>query len=80
MTEKTIYTKLLTGPRNFTMASLITADPAILGGKPIIRGTRISVDFILELYAAGVTRDEILTDYPHLTPEALSACLAYKIK
>jgi uncharacterized protein (DUF433 family) len=36
------------------MASLITADPAILGGKPIIRGTRISVDFILELYAPQV--------------------------
>ncbi|CAH2031768.1 DUF433 domain-containing protein [Trichlorobacter ammonificans] len=59
------------------MASLITADPAILGGKPIIRGTRISVDFILELYAAGVSREEILADYPHLTPEALSACLTY---
>lgn len=57
------------------MASLITADPVILGGKPIIRGTRISVDFILELYAAGVSIEEILADYPHLTPEALSACL-----
>ncbi len=59
------------------MASLITADPAILGGKPIIRGTRISVDFILELYAAGFSREEILSDYPHLTSDALSACLAY---
>lgn len=57
------------------MASLITADPAILGGKPIIRVTRISVDFVLELYAAGISKEEILTDYPHLTPEALSACL-----
>jgi uncharacterized protein (DUF433 family) len=59
------------------MASLITADPAILGGKPIIRGTRITVDFVLELYAAGVSREEILADYPHLTSEDLSACLAY---
>lgn len=59
------------------MASLITAAPAILGGKPVIRGTRISVDFVLELYAAGVSREEILADYPHLTPEALSVCLAY---
>lgn len=59
------------------MASLITADSAILGGKPVIRGTRISVDFVLELYAAGVSREEILADYPHLTPEALSACLTY---
>ena len=50
------------------MATLITADPQILGGKPIIQGTRISVDFILELFAAGVSREEILTDYPHPTP------------
>jgi uncharacterized protein (DUF433 family) len=61
------------------MASLITADPAILGGKPIIRGTRITVDFVLELYAAGVSREEILADYPHLTSEDLSACLAYAV-
>lgn len=59
------------------MSSLITADPAILGGKPIIRDTRITVDFVLDLYAAGISREEILADYPHLTPEALSACLAY---
>ena len=59
------------------MATLITADPQILGGKPIIHGTRISVDFILELFAAGVSREEILTDYPHLTSEAISACLTF---
>ena len=59
------------------MANLITADPHILGGKPIIKGTRISVDFILELFAAGVSREEILTDYPHLTSEAISACLTF---
>ena len=59
------------------MEYLIIADPEILGGKPIIRGTRISVDFILELYAAGVSREEILADYPHLTPEAISACLSF---
>ncbi len=62
------------------MASLITADPAILGGKPIIRGTRIYVDFVLELYAAGVSREEILAEYPHLTPEALSTCLPYPMR
>ena len=59
------------------MANLITADPHILGGKPIIQGTRISVDFILELFAAGVSREEILMDYPHLTPEAIRACLTF---
>jgi len=47
----------------------ITANREVLGGKPIIRGTRISVEFILELLASGVTEGEILQDYPHLTKE-----------
>ena len=44
------------------MIELITANPQILGGKPIIRGTRISVEFILELLASDVSEDEILED------------------
>jgi uncharacterized protein (DUF433 family) len=59
------------------MELLLTVNPSILGGKPIIKGTRISVDFILELLASGVSQDEILADYPHLTREAISACLSY---
>jgi uncharacterized protein (DUF433 family) len=55
----------------------ITANPKILGGKPIIRGTRISVEFILELLASGVSESEILEDYPHLTKEDISSCLRY---
>lgn len=55
----------------------ITANPAILGGKPIIKGSRISVEFILELFASGVAEDEILQDYPHLTKEDIHACLEY---
>jgi len=55
----------------------IVANPKILGGKPIIRGTRISVEFILELLASGMSEDEILEDYPHLTREDLHACLRY---
>ena len=55
----------------------ITLDPAVLAGKPVIRGTRISVEFVLELMEAGWSADEILANYPHLTPEDLSACLAY---
>ncbi|MBF0557443.1 MAG: DUF433 domain-containing protein [Nitrospirae bacterium] len=55
----------------------ITANPAILGGKPIIKGTRISVEFVLELFASGITEDEILKDYPHLTKEDIHACLEY---
>ncbi len=55
----------------------ITANKEILGGKSIIKGTRISVEFILELLASGVTEGEILEDYPHLTKEDIHACLEY---
>ena len=55
----------------------ITANREILGGKPIIKGTRISVAFILELLASGVTEDEILQDYSHLAKEDIRACLEY---
>lgn len=57
--------------------SRITANPRILGGKPIIKGTRISVEFILELLASDVTETEILQDYPHLSKEDINACLRY---
>jgi uncharacterized protein (DUF433 family) len=55
----------------------LMVDPEILGGKPIIRGTRITVEFILELLGSGVSEEEILQDYPHLTREDLQACLNY---
>lgn len=55
----------------------ITANKEILGGKPIIRGSRISVEFILELLASGVAETEILADYPHLTADDIHACLEY---
>nr|VFJ70988.1 MAG: Uncharacterized conserved protein, DUF433 family [Candidatus Kentron sp. FW] len=55
----------------------ITVNPKILGGKPVIRGTRISVEFVLELLASGVSDDEILNDYAHLTKEDIYACLGY---
>jgi len=55
----------------------ITVNPKILGGKPIIRGTRLSVQFILELLASGATEEEILKDYSHLRPEDIRACLEY---
>ncbi|MBS1834541.1 MAG: DUF433 domain-containing protein [Acidobacteria bacterium] len=55
----------------------ITSDPEILSGKPIIRGTRLAVEFILEQLAAGATDAELIEDYPHLTREDILACLAY---
>jgi uncharacterized protein (DUF433 family) len=57
------------------MIDRITANPKVLGGKPIIRGTRISVEFILDLLASNVSEKEILEDYPHLTKEDIRACL-----
>jgi len=55
----------------------ITADKGIFGGKPVIRGMRISVELILSLLAQGVNNEEILADYPDLEPEDIRACLAY---
>lgn len=55
----------------------ITVDPAILHGKPTIRGMRVSVQSVLELLAAGMTFDEVLADYPYLEREDLLAALEY---
>lgn len=53
----------------------IHSGPAVLLGKPVIKGTRISVSFILDLYAAGWTEAMILDNYPHLSKESLRAVL-----
>ena len=58
----------------------ITADPNILVGKATIRGTRISVELILELIGGGATIDEILENYPHLNRDQVKAALAYAIE
>jgi uncharacterized protein (DUF433 family) len=55
----------------------ITANPMIFGGKPIIRGMRISVESILSLLAQGESTATILVDFPNLTVEDIQACLAY---
>jgi uncharacterized protein (DUF433 family) len=55
----------------------ITIDPEILVGKPIIRGTRLAVDFIIELLAQGWPEAEILRNYPGLKPEDIRASLLY---
>lgn len=55
----------------------ISVHPRILGGKPVIEGTRISVELILDLLASGVSEEEIIEDYPHLSREDIHACLRY---
>ncbi|MBU1264406.1 MAG: DUF433 domain-containing protein [Thiobacillus sp.] len=55
----------------------ITVNPAQCGGRPCIRGMRIRVSDILELLAAGESREQILTDYPYLETEDITATLLY---
>lgn len=55
----------------------ITIKPDVCHGKPCIRGTRIWVSLILDFLATGSSVEEILDNYPHLTPEDIQACIAY---
>ena len=55
----------------------IVANPGILGGKPIVDGTRLSVEHILGLLASGMSNEEIIADYPELSEESIRAVLAY---
>ncbi len=55
----------------------IVMDPEILAGKPVIRGTRLAVELILELLAAGETEEYLLENYPGITHEDILACLGY---
>ena len=55
----------------------ITIDPGILVGKPVIKGTRLSVEFIIDLLAQGWTEPEILRNYPGITRQDIQACLSY---
>ena len=59
------------------LLSRIVVDPTILAGKPIVRGLRISVDHILRSLAGGLTKEELLEDYPDLESEDIQACLLY---
>ena len=55
----------------------IVLDPAILVGKPVVRGTRLSVEFLLSLLADGWSQEDIFENYPGIVAEDLAACLAY---
>lgn len=59
------------------MFDRIVSDQEILGGKPIIRGTRISVEFILELVASGASMSDIVQAYSFLTEEDVRQAIAY---
>jgi uncharacterized protein (DUF433 family) len=55
----------------------IELDPKVLVGKPVVRGTRLAVEFVLEMVASGVSEQDILANYPRLTHEDILACVAY---
>jgi uncharacterized protein (DUF433 family) len=56
---------------------LIVSDPAIMMGKPVIAGTRITVELIIEKLAAGESVEQILNEHPRLTQEAIQAALSF---
>ncbi len=55
----------------------VHSDPLVLLGKPVVKGTRLSVEFILGLYSEGWTEKQVLDNYPSLTPEALKAVFSF---
>lgn len=62
---------------NAVSRDCIVLDPAILGGKPVIRGTRLSVEFVIGLLADGWSETEIVNNYPGVAHDDVLACLAY---
>ena len=57
--------------------SLISSDPKVMMGKPVIAGTRITVELVLEKLAAGETIEQILSEHPRLTAEGIRAAIAF---
>ncbi len=55
----------------------ISTDPKVMLGKPVIKGTRLTVELILERLGQGQTWEELLISYPHISREAIMACLQY---
>ncbi|MHB1420852.1 MAG: DUF433 domain-containing protein [Bacillota bacterium] len=65
---------------NTNTVKRIVSDPAILGGKPVIKGTRIAVYLILDLLSEAHSLNDILALYPHLSLEDIKACIQYAAK
>ena len=62
---------------NLEWQDWIVVNPAILAGKPVIKGTRLAVEFVIELLAEGWSKEEILRNYPQLAPEGFLAALRW---
>ena len=59
------------------ISAYVEVNPNVMMGKPVIKGTRLTVELILESLAAGESTEDILTSYPRLTKDAISAALAF---
>jgi uncharacterized protein (DUF433 family) len=66
--------------KNDQLLERIVLNPKVMAGKPVIRGTRLTVDYILNLVAHGTTEQEILEEYKGLTEEDIRACLLFATK
>src|SRR6266404_3327580 len=64
-------------PKMISWEDRITLDPKVLVGKPVVKGTRLAVEFIVERLADGWSEQQLLDNYPGLTHEDISACLHY---
>jgi uncharacterized protein (DUF433 family) len=70
----------MTGPFLSTLSKGISSNPEVMNGKPCVHGTRITVEIILRRFAEDYTLDQLLDDYPVLTPNDVKAALSYAAK
>lgn len=63
-----------------TLLNRITTNPAVLSGKPVVRGMRISVEQVINMLARGISHTDIIEEYPLLEEEDIKACLLYAAK
>lgn len=66
--------------RDQELLARITLNPKVMVGKPVIKGTRLTVEYVLNLLAHGATTEEILEEYQGLTPEDIQACFLFATK
>jgi uncharacterized protein (DUF433 family) len=77
MLESSKEIKEMRASGNMDWKERIIVDPNVLVGKPVIKGTRIAVEFVVDLLGRGWTVEDVLAEYDHLTREDIQACLAY---
>jgi uncharacterized protein (DUF433 family) len=65
------------GEQAMNWKAYIHSDPKVLLGKPVIKGTRLSVEFVLGLFSEGWTEPQVLESYPTLTPQSIQAVFAF---